>query len=361
MEQLLLRERINMDSSTIEKYILNKKVLITGAAGSIGSELCKQIMAHNPAHLFAIDHNESGIHNLQAQFGNSSNLSCRIANITHEGEMQLIFNSFRPDIVFHVAAYKHVCILEVQPDKAISNNILGTKIVADLAAASDVEKFIFISTDKAVNPVSMMGISKRVSELYLLSLNEKTTATQFIITRFGNVLGSSGSVFPIFLGHIQREEPISITHPQATRYFMTIPEAAHLVLESAAVGNGGEIMIFDMGEPMLILDLASRMIKKYHNSTTGKTIEIRYIGLRPGEKMHEELYHSYERKVRNHKSKIKVLKTDNRQAPDIYGEIDSFHETLLTTTPPDHHYDLLRGIFTKHNVQTGSNTKQSQG
>jgi FlaA1/EpsC-like NDP-sugar epimerase len=330
MEQLLLRERIILDSTNIEKYILGKRVLITGAAGSIGSELLKQLIAFDPAHLFAFDQSEKGIAELQTQYGNLSNVTLKIANVTDKQEMTGIFRDFLPQVIFHAAAYKHVIVLEHQPHTAVKNNTIGTKILADLAVEYGIEKFIFISTDKAVNPLGIMGMSKRISELYLLSLNEKSPATQFIITRFGNVLGSSGSLIPLIQEKIEKEEPIQITHQKATRYFMTIGEAAQLVLESAAIGSGGEIIIFDMGEPLLIIDLVYRMIRIHHRSKAGKQIEIRIIGLRPGEKMHEELYHSYENECRVHHPKMRILKTDANSLPEIYFEIDSLHDKLVT-------------------------------
>jgi len=345
MEQLLLRERIILDSENIEKYILGKSVLITGAAGSIGSELLKQLIAFDPAHLIAIDQNEYGIYTLKSHYAPHSNVTLQLADITDGERMQAIFNEFRPDLIFHAAAYKHVSLLEELPDAAVRNNTIATRILADLAIANRVEKFIFISTDKAVNPVSIMGISKRISELYLLSLNDKNPFTQFVITRFGNVLGSSGSVVPIFLGCIEREEPVPVTHPEASRYLMTVSEAAQLVLESAAVGSGGDIMIFDMGEPVLILDLAHRLIGRFHHSKTGKVIGVRFIGLQPGEKMHEELHHYYERMVCNHEGKMRVLKTDLVHLPKIFGEIQQLHNTLIKTTRPDQLKVILRAIF----------------
>ncbi|MCE7043072.1 polysaccharide biosynthesis protein [Dyadobacter sp. CY312] len=347
MEQLLLREKITLDSANIEKYILKKKALITGAAGSIGSELLKQLIAFDTAQLLAIDQNEAGIHTLQSTYRSHPNVTPLLADVTDSEEMERIFQDFRPQIIFHAAAYKHVTLLEAQPHTAVKNNTIATKILADLAVENGIEKFIFISTDKAVNPISIMGMSKRISELYLLSLSEKQIATQFVITRFGNVLGSSGSVVPIFNRHIELNEPVPVTHPAATRYFMTACEAAQLVLESVSVGRGGDIMIFDMGQPLLILDLAYRL-GKLHHSKTGKVIEIRFIGLQPGEKMHEELSHSYEKEVRNHAGKMKVLRTDHGHLPKIYKEIGLLHDKLATIVKPDQLNEILRNIFGIH-------------
>jgi FlaA1/EpsC-like NDP-sugar epimerase len=330
MEPLLLRENITLDTSNIANYIPGKRILITGAAGSIGRELVKHILLYHPEQLVAVDQSEIGIHELNTAFSAYRNLHTRAENITDASEMKKLFSSFRPEIVFHAAAYKHVVILETQPIPAIKNNIFGTCILAELSIEFGVEKFIFISTDKAVNPTSIMGVSKRISELYLLSLK---TTTNFIITRFGNVLGSAGSVAPIFWDRIINNKSIEITHPEVTRYFITIPESVLLVLEAAAVGESGQILIFEMGDPIRIKDLACRMIKMYRKPD--QQIDIIFTGLRPGEKLHEELQYAHEKTIRLHQGKIRVIHSENSATILIKTGIGKLRQQMKTATLPE--------------------------
>lgn len=329
MEQLLLRESITLDSSNIESYIRGKRIMITGAAGSIGSELLKQILQYEPAHIVAVDHSEPGIASLQLHFSRSS-VCTQIADITDSEFMKKLFSEYKPEIVFHAAAYKHVDLLEKQPIPAIKNNIFATHLLAQLAVEYGVAKFVFISTDKAVNPINVMGISKRICELYLKSLK---TDTQFIITRFGNVLGSSGSVYTRFMGNILQNKPLEITHPDVTRYFMTTQESVLLVLEAAAIGKSGDIMIFEMGNPILIVELAHRMLRQYQQP--GQHTDIVFTGLRPGEKLHEELQYVHEKTVRLHQGKIRIIASENHSLSTIEAGINKLRKLLKTATHPE--------------------------
>ncbi|REA59338.1 hypothetical protein DSL64_18635 [Dyadobacter luteus] len=329
MEQLLLRESITLDSSNIENYIHGKRIMITGAAGSIGSELLKQALQYQPAHIVAVDHSESGIAGLKLHFPLST-LSTPVADINDPDHMKRLFSEYKPEIVFHAAACKHVNLLETQLIPAIKNNIFATHVLATLAIEFGVSKFVFISTDKAVNPTSIMGLSKRICELYLQSLK---TNTQFIITRFGNVLGSSGSVYPIFLDRIKQNKPLEITHPEVTRYFMTIQESVLLVLEAAAIGKSGQIMIFEMGNPLSIVELANRMITKYQKP--GQHIDIVFTGLRPGEKLHEELQYLHEKTVRLYQGKIRIIESEANSQSTIEAGIKKLRKLIKTATIPE--------------------------
>jgi len=291
MEQLLLRERTTLDTRNIGRYIKDKRILVTGAAGSIGGELVKHILGYEPAMLCLADRSEQGMFNLSNEMGKYKHIQYELIDITNKEALERLLAQIKPQIIFHTAAYKHVPLLECQPHAAVENNTFATQILADLSIVYGVEKFIFISTDKAVNPENVMGITKRLSELYLLHLNDEQFTTRFIITRFGNVLGSAGSVYSTFEEQIRNDGPVTVTHPEVTRYLITCNEASQLVLEAASTGRGGEIFLLDMGEPVPILDLAKKMITLY---TPGKTIEIEFTGLRKGEKLHEELVYEYE-------------------------------------------------------------------
>lgn len=326
MEQLLLRENIYLDSGNIKNYISGKKVMITGAAGSIGSELLKQTLEYQPELVVAIDQSESGIASLTSQFS-QENLHLKLGDITDAEGMKRLFSEFRPDLVFHTAAYKHVVVLESQPVMAIKNNVFGTCILAELAIEFGVEKFVFISTDKAVNPCSIMGITKRICELYLISLK---TSTDFVITRFGNVLGSQGSVYPIIRDRILCHKPIEITHPEATRYFITIPESAMLALEAAAIGETTQIMIFEMGFPLSIFELAHRLIHRY--SQPGQQCDIVFTGLKPGEKLHEELQYPHEKLIRVHQEQIRIISSGDSKESYIHTVIDNLRQLIYTAT-----------------------------
>jgi FlaA1/EpsC-like NDP-sugar epimerase len=271
-------------------------VLITGAAGSIGSELVRQVLQQIPKQVILVDQAESALYTLVMalgrEFGHTDNVITQIANVSDLSRMHYVFASYRPDLVFHAAAYKHVPLMEAHPYEAIKANVLGTQIVADLAVRFTVQRFVLISTDKAVNPTSVMGATKRLAEMYVQGLNQQSS-TQFVVTRFGNVLDSSGSVMPLFREQIANGGPVTVTHPHITRYFMTIPEACQLVLESVVLGHGGEVLVFDMGKPVRITDLARQLIQDA-GYRADKEIKLTFTGLRPGEKLHEEVFHAGE-------------------------------------------------------------------
>jgi FlaA1/EpsC-like NDP-sugar epimerase len=286
----------------------NKTVLITGAAGFIGSELARSLYLLGCAHLILVDKSESELYNLQQEFNLQLKLKVTVvlADISDAFSVKKIFEKYTPQIIFHAAAYKHVPLMEAHPYEAIKVNILGTKIIADLAVKNKVEKFIFISTDKAVNPTNVMGATKRVAEMYINCLNLEGR-TKFITTRFGNVLGSNGSVIPLFKKQIENGGPLTVTHKEITRYFMTIPEACLLVLEAGAMGHGGEIFVFDMGASMKIYDLALNMIR-LSGMRYPEDIAIKITGLRPGEKLYEELLSDKELTLETYNEKIKIAK-----------------------------------------------------
>jgi len=309
IEDLLEREEIKLDIHKIKSELTGKVILVTGAAGSIGSEIARQVAKFYPEKLILVDQSETGLHYLELEFNEhfpDIDAVFRIADICNHSRMELIFQQFKPDIVYHAAAYKHVPVMENNPSEAIINNVEGTKTIADLSVSSGVKKFIMISTDKAVNPTSVMGASKRIAEIYTQSMNVKNV-TRFVTTRFGNVLGSNGSVIPLFHSQIEKGGPVTVTHPDITRYFMTIPEACQLVLEAGSMGKGGEIFIFDMGQSVKIVDLAKKMIR-LSGLTLGKDIQIKFTGLRPGEKLYEELLNKEENTVPTHHSQILIAR-----------------------------------------------------
>ena len=318
IEELLEREPIKLDNALINEQLNNKTILITGAAGSIGAELARQCAKFNPSLLVLLDQAESPLHELELEF-NENGVTCKhevvIGDVRNADRLRNVFNTFKPNIVFHAAAYKHVPMMENNPSESILTNILGTKTVADLAVEFNVEKFVMISTDKAVNPTNVMGASKRIAEIYTQSLG-KTSKTKFITTRFGNVLGSNGSVIPRFKKQIEQGGPITITHPDITRFFMTIPEACQLVLEAGCMGKGGEIFVFDMGQSVKIVDLARKMIK-LSGLKEGTDIKIIYTGLRPGEKLFEELLASSENTLPTHHQQILVGKVREYEFTDV--------------------------------------------
>ena len=309
IEDLLGRKPIRILNSSIKEEFNNKIILVTGAAGSIGSEIVKQVLKYNPAKVVLLDQSESGIYDLNQELLSQNkkyNFEIVIGDVSRKERMENLFKNFKPNIVFHAAAYKHVPLMEVNPSEAVRVNIEGTKILADLSNKTNVEKFIFISTDKAVNPTNVMGASKRISEMYCQSVS-KITDTKFITTRFGNVLGSNGSVIPLFKKQLESGGPITVTHKNVTRYFMTIPEACSLVLEAGHMGKGGEIYVFDMGESVKIIELAKKMIQ-LAGLEIGKDIKIKITGLRPGEKMYEELLGNDENTIGTHHPKILIGK-----------------------------------------------------
>jgi len=331
IEDLLEREPIQLDEEIIANQLRDKIILITGAAGSIGSELTRQCAKFGPKKLYLLDQAESPLHELELEFTDKlikPPFEVVIADVRQVDRMRNVFKTFKPQIVFHAAAYKHVPMMENNPSESILTNILGTKNVADLSVEFGVEKFVFVSTDKAVNPTNVMGASKRIAEIYIQSLG-KNASTKFITTRFGNVLGSNGSVIPRFKRQIEQGGPITITHPEITRYFMTIPEASQLVLEAAGMGSGGEIFLFDMGESVKIVDLARKMIMLV-GLKEGKDISIVYTGLRPGEKLYEELLANNENTMPTHHSQIligKVREYAYQEVKDIIEELIKSFDT----------------------------------
>lgn len=313
IEDLFPRDKIEVDMDAIGAMLKGKRVLITGAAGSIGSEMVRQVAIYKPAEMILIDQAETPMHDIRLmmlrQFADVKNETI-VASITDKDHMEMIFSEHRPEYVFHAAAYKHVPMMEDNPMQAVRNNIGGTRVIADLAVKYNTKKFVMISTDKAVNPTNVMGCSKRICEIYCQSLNKAIIegkingVTQFVTTRFGNVLGSNGSVIPLFKEQIKKGGPLTVTHPDIIRFFMLIPEACRLVLEAGTMGKGGEIFVFDMGKPVKIVDLAKRMI----SLSGAKNIEIKFTGLREGEKLYEEVLNNAENIKPTHHSKIMIAK-----------------------------------------------------
>ncbi len=329
IEDLLGRSPITLDKNQIRQQILNKTVLVTGAAGSIGSEIVRQITKFNPKKIILFDQAESPLYDLELELNeqyNFYNFEIIIGDITNYEKINNVFETFKPSLVYHAAAYKHVPLMENNPDEAIRTNVFGTKIIADLAVKNNVTKFVMISTDKAVNPTNVMGASKRIAEIYIQSLNNTVNAN-FITTRFGNVLGSNGSVIPRFRKQIEKGGPITVTHPEVTRYFMTISESCQLVLEASSIGKGGEIFIFDMGKSIKIVDLAKNMIK-LSGLAIGKDIHLNYTGLRPGEKLYEELLNIKENSLPTHHSQIMIAKVREYDIKAVSDKINEFIELL---------------------------------
>ncbi|OQA85367.1 MAG: UDP-N-acetyl-alpha-D-glucosamine C6 dehydratase [Bacteroidetes bacterium ADurb.Bin234] len=330
IEEFLEREPIHLDGHVVRKDLLNKTILITGAAGSIGSEIVHQVMKYDFKHLILIDNAESPMFYLEMSLSDSyqrKSYESYIGDICDKTFMENIFQKYKPDVVYHAAAYKHVPLMEKNPMQAVKVNILGTKVLADLSVKYDVKKFIMISTDKAVNPTNVMGASKRIAEIYVQSFGEKYDKCKFITTRFGNVLGSNGSIVPILKKQIDEGGPITITHPEITRYFMTISEACELVLHAGAMSNGSEIYIFDMGSSIKILNLAKKMIL-LSGLELGKDIQIVFTGLRPGEKLHEELLNNNENTIVTKHQKIKIAKVIKYDFDLIKTDIDKLIEMI---------------------------------
>lgn len=328
IEDLLNRSIISLDQEPISNQISNSIILVTGAAGSIGSELAKQIISFNPKQIIILDQAETPLHYLRTELDKLKSVSeiiTIIGDVRNKLTLKDIFEYYKPEIVYHAAAYKHVPMMEENPVQAIFANVVGTMNVADLAIEFGAKNFVLISTDKAVNPSNVMGASKRIAEKYIQGLSnnvkKEKKEIKFITTRFGNVLGSNGSVVPLFTEQIQNGGPITITHPEVIRYFMTIPEACQLVLDAGAMGNGGEIFIFDMGEPVKIIDLAKKMIL-LAGLVPEKDIKIKTIGLRPGEKLYEELLNDNSKTIPTHNRKIMIAKENCSDYEQLFNRID---------------------------------------
>ena len=358
---LLGRQAINLDTPELQRFIGGKRILVTGAGGSIGSEICRQIMKFCPATLVLLDRCENALFEIDQELRHrwiGTDLRPTIADVCDARRIEQVFATERPHVVFHAAAHKHVPMMERNPGEAVKNNVFGTKTVADAALAAGVSSFVMISTDKAVNPTSVMGATKRVAELYVQSLNRgfghwalglgenathaaiaspskaqalrpKAQSPRFTAVRFGNVLGSSGSVVPIFQKQIAAGGPVTVTHAEMRRYFMTIPEASQLVMQSGAIGRGGEIFVLDMGEPVRILDLAHEMIRR-HGLVAGRDIEVKITGMRPGEKLFEELANDTDQIVSTSHKKIHVWKLPQRTPAEMeamLGELEAVIES----------------------------------
>ncbi len=339
IEDLLERPPIKLDEQQIRNETFNKTILVSGAAGSIGSEIVRQLTRYNPRKIIVLDQAESPLYDLELELRekfNYQNFRIIIADISNKKRMEQIFVKSKPCIVYHAAAYKHVPMMEKHPSESIKTNVMGTKIMADLSVKYKVSKFIMVSTDKAVNPTNVMGASKRIAEIYIQSLNS-ISKTNFITTRFGNVLGSNGSVIPRFRNQIEKGGPVTVTHPKVTRYFMTIPEACQLVLEASALGKGGEIFIFDMGKSVKIVDLAKKMIR-LSGLELGKDIHLIYTGLRPGEKLYEELLNSKENTLPTHHSQIMIAKVRTYN----FEMVDKSIKNLVITLNKDDNYALVK-------------------
>jgi FlaA1/EpsC-like NDP-sugar epimerase len=329
IEDLLEREPISLDSTIVRQQLKNKTVLVTGAAGSIGSEIVRQISAYEPKKVLLLDQAETPLHSLELELSEKcmfSDYEIIIGDICNVSRMTRIFEKYHIDTIYHAAAYKHVPMMESNPAEAIHNNVVGTRTVADLAVKYNVGKFIMISTDKAVNPTNIMGTSKRIAELYCQAL-DNVSNTSFITTRFGNVLGSNGSAIPLFKKQIDQGGPVTVTHPEVTRFFMTIPEACQLVLEASAMGKGGEVFIFDMGKSIKIADVARNMIR-LSGLEVGKDIEIKYTGLRPGEKLYEELLCTTENTLATYHPKIMIAKVISMDFDTVSNCINQFEKLI---------------------------------
>ena len=337
IEDLLPRDQIQVDMDAIGNLLRDKKILLTGSAGSIGSEILRQISDYHPAELVLVDIAETPQHDIRLMMSKRwPEIKTRtiVGSIGNYSRMEQIFREFRPDYVFHAAAYKHVPMMEDNPSEAIQNNVWGTKVIADLSVKYGVKKFVMLSTDKAVNPTNVMGCSKRICEIYVQSLNhyirkqaaEGQTVTQFVTTRFGNVLGSNGSVIPLFEKQIKAGGPVTVTDPNIIRFFMLIPEACKLVLEAGTHGQGGEIFVFDMGQPVRIADLAYRMIKL----SGAKGVEVKFTGLRPGEKLYEEVLSTQENTIPSFHSKIRIATVREYDYEEVNKEIQELVEASNT-------------------------------
>ena len=334
IEDLLERDPIQINNNQIKSQIKGKRILVTGAAGSIGSEIVRQLLPYTPELIVLCDQAETPLHNLELELlENGTRINCvsYLADITNNSRMEALFEEFKPQYVYHAAAYKHVPMMELCPTEAVRNNVVGVKLIADLSIKYNVERFVMISTDKAVNPTNVMGASKRMAEMYVQALSKQPEiSTKFITTRFGNVLGSNGSVIIRFKEQIEKGGPVTVTHPNITRYFMTIPEACQLVLEAGSMGNGGEIFVFDMGQPVAIADLAKKMIRLY-GLIPNIDVNITYSGLRPGEKLYEELLNDEENTTQTYHDKILIAKVRDVSLELVQQTTIELEQILATT------------------------------
>lgn len=356
IEDLLGRNPVSLDWQAIDATLAGKVILVTGSGGSIGSELCRQLAKLKPAKLVLLENSEFNLYSIEMELLNSYpelNLECHLGDVTDQPYVESLFNEFRPEVVFHAAAYKHVPMLENRIRQAVRNNVLGTRVVAEMANRYATGVFVLVSTDKAVNPANVMGASKRAAEIFCQNLNAHSD-TRFITVRFGNVLGSAGSVIPLFRKQIEEGGPVTVTDPRMERYFMTIPEACQLIMQTVVMGEGGEIFVLDMGEPIKISYLAEQMIH-LSGRTLGQDIQIEYIGLRPGEKLYEELFHEKEELAKT--SHQKVLLAHHRQVDwqwlnGVMQQMSSATETL-----DSQQLRLLLGqLVPEHEIQTKPET-----
>ncbi len=325
IQDLLGRDQVSLDLASLKKLMQGKRVLVTGAGGSIGSELCRQILEYNPSTLVMVDRCENYLYELGAGLPGhlDTRLSFIFSSITNREKLEATFSKHQPQLVLHAAAHKHVPLMEDNPDEAVINNVIGTRIVAETSEKYAVEKFVLVSTDKVVRPSSVMGMTKRVAEKFIQHIG-RNSKTRFMIVRFGNVLGSNGSVVPLFKKQISEGRVVTVTHPEMERYFMLIPEAAQLIMQAAAIGEGGNIFLLEMGEPVKIVDLARKMIQ-LAGYVPDQDIEIKFTGIRPGEKLKEELINPDETAMPTFHKKIKILKTKAPEIPDFESRLDALY------------------------------------
>jgi len=331
IQDLLGRDQVSLDLASLRNLMQGKRVLVTGAGGSIGSELCRQILEYNPSTLVMVDRCENYLYELRASLPSghgTTRLSFIFSSITNREKLETTFSLNQPQLVFHAAAHKHVPLMEDNPDEAVINNVIGTRIVAETSEKFGVEKFILVSTDKVVRPSSVMGMTKRVAEKFIQHIGRKSK-TRFIIVRFGNVLGSNGSVVPLFKKQISEGRAVTVTHPDMERFFMLIPEAAQLIMQAAAIGEGGNIFLLEMGEPVKIVDLARKMIQ-LAGYVPDQDIEIKFTGIRPGEKLQEELVNPDETTVPTFHKKIKILNTESPEISDFEAKLDALYNVAKT-------------------------------